>query len=241
MRIHIEKDEQSFFYAVARQIADQIIQKPDSLIGLSTGRTTGPIHKALADIYEQEHFDTSKVIFFGLDEVTNVSRDYFGSCYYMLLHEVIEPLNVPLAHYIMPPTTSENWAETCNAFESALESVGQVDLQILGIGGNGHIGFNQPGTPFGQTTWTSVMEPWLYERIRRETNSPVGAPLGGITLGIKNVMHSRHIILAANKEMKAEIMRDAVLGPVTEDVPASVLQLHPNCDVYTDLAAGKYL
>lgn len=241
MNIFVEKDEQSFFEAVAWQIARQIILKPDSLIGLSTGRTTGPIHKALAEIYKAHPFDTSRVTFFGLDEVTNVSRDYFGSCYYMLLHEVIEPLEVPLEHYIMPPTVSEDWAAECARFEGALARCGQVDLQILGIGGNGHIGFNQPGTAFGQTTWTSVMEPWLYERIRRETESPEGAPLGGVTLGVKNVMHSRRILLAANGTPKAEIVRAAVRGPVTEDVPASVLQLHPDCDVYVDAAAGALL
>ncbi|MBD5093449.1 MAG: glucosamine-6-phosphate deaminase [Subdoligranulum sp.] len=215
--------------------------KPDSLIGLSTGRTTGPIHKALAEIYKAHPFDTSRVTFFGLDEVTNVSRDYFGSCYYMLLHEVIEPLDVPMEHYIMPPTTSDDWDAACARFEGALAQCGQVDLQILGIGGNGHIGFNQPGTSFGQTAWTSVMEPWLYERIRKETNSPEGAPLGGVTLGIKNVMQSKRILLAANGTPKAEIIRAAVHGPVTEDVPASILQLHPDCDVYVDAAAGALL
>lgn len=241
MEIHIQKSEQAFFEAVAWQIVRQIVLKPDSLIGLSTGRTTGPIHKALAEIYKAHPFDTSRVTFFGLDEVTNVSRDYFGSCYYMLLHEVIEPLEVPMEHYIMPPTTSGDWEGECARFEAALARCGQVDLQILGIGGNGHIGFNQPGTSFGQTTWTSVMEPWLYERIRTETGSPAGAPLGGVTLGIKNVMQSKRILLAANGTPKAEIVRAAVHGPVTEDVPASVLQLHPACGVYVDAAAGALL
>jgi len=241
MNVNILPDESSFFEAVAWRIARQIILKPDSLIGLSTGRTTGPIHRALAEIYSAHPFDTSRVVFFGLDEVTNVSRDYFGSCYYMLLHEVIEPLHVSMERYIMPPTTSANWPAECRRFERALADRGQVDLQILGIGGNGHIGFNQPGTAFGQTTWTSVMEPWLYERIRTETNSPQGAPLGGVTLGIKNVMQSRQIILAANGSAKAEIIRAAVCGPVTEAVPASVLQLHPDCDVYLDAQAGSLL
>lgn len=241
MKILIQKEEQAFFEAVAWQIARQIIIKPDSLIGLSTGRTTGPIHKALAEIYKAHPFDTSRVCFFGLDEVTNVSRDYFGSCYYMLLHEVIEPLEIPMEHYIMPPTTSTDWAADCTRFEEALAARGQVDLQILGIGGNGHIGFNQPGTAFGQTTWTSVMEPWLYERIRTETDSPEGAPLGGVTLGIRNVMQSKRILLAANGTAKAQILRAVVQGPVTEEVPASVLQLHPDCDIYLDAAAGALL
>lgn len=241
MKVTIAKDEQNFFEMTAWEIAMQIIKKPDSIIGLSTGRTTGPIHKALAEIYRAHPFDTSQVTFFGLDEVTNVSRDYFGSCYYMLLHEVIEPLNVPLANYIMPRSQTTDWDVECERFEQAIAKRGQVDLQILGIGGNGHIGFNQPGTSFGQTTWVSVMEPWLYERIRTETGSPEGADLGGITLGIKNVMHSKRIILTANGSAKAEIIKKAVKGEVTTSVPASILQLHPDCDVYLDPAAGALL
>lgn len=241
MKVKVLSTEQAFFEAVAWRIVRQIILKPNSLIGLSTGRTTGPIHKALAQIYKAHPFDTSQVIFFGLDEVTGVSPDYFGSCYYMLLHEIVQPLEVPMEHFIMPPTVSNDWVTDCAQFEQNLAAHGQVDLQILGIGGNGHIGFNQPGTAFGQTTWTSVMEPWLYERIRTETGSPEGAPLGGVTLGIKNVMQSRQIILAANGTSKAAIIRAAVQGPVTEAVPASVLQLHPDCDVYLDPAAGALL
>lgn len=241
MKIFIEKSTQAFFEAVAWQIVRQIIKKPDSVIGLSTGRTTGPIHKALAEIYKAHPFDTSRVTFFGLDEVTNVSRDYFGSCYYMLLHEVIKPLKVPLSNFIMPLPAVENWDAQCAWFENTLAQRGQVDLQILGIGGNGHIGFNQPGTPFGQNTWVSVMEPWLYERIRTETGMPEGAKLGGVTLGIKNVMQSKRILLAANGTPKAEIIRLALCGPVNEAVPASVLQLHPACDVYLDSMAGALL
>lgn len=241
MNIWIGKDTDSFYERTAWEIAVQIVKKPDSVIGLSTGRTTGPIHRALAELYKAHPFDTSRVTFFGLDEVTNVSRSYFGSCYYMLLHEVIEPLNVPLAHYIMPKSQTDDWEAQCRWFEGALAERGPVDLQILGIGGNGHIGFNQPGTPFGQTTWVSVMEPWLYERIRTETGSPEGANLGGITLGIKNVMKSKRIILAANGSAKAEIIKRAVLGGVSTDVPASILQLHPDCDVYLDPEAGALL
>lgn len=235
------KTEQEFFDAVAWEIALQIIKKPDSVIGLATGRTTGPIHKALAEIYAAHKFDTSRVTLFGMDEVTNVSRDYFGSCYRMLLNEVILPLEVPMEHYIMPKSQCDDFDAECRWFEDTLEACGPVDLQILGIGANGHIGFNQPGTAFGQTTWVSTMEPWLYERIRKETNSPEGADLGGITIGIKNVMQSKRIILAANGQHKAEVIRDMVNGPVDISLPASVLQLHPECEVYLDPAAASLL
>jgi glucosamine-6-phosphate deaminase len=241
MKITVCRSCQDFYDAVAWQIAIEIISKPNAVIGLSTGRTTGGIHKALADIYAAHRFDTSKVTLFGLDEVTNVSRDYYGSCYFMLLHEVIQPLEVPLENFIMPFPAPQDFAKECQWFENTIAARGQVDLQILGIGGNGHIGFNQPGTPFGQTTWVSTMEDWLYERIRNETNSPVGADLGGLTLGIRNVMQSKRIILTANGRHKAEIISKTICGPVDPSVPASVLQLHPNCDVMLDPDAAEKL
>jgi glucosamine-6-phosphate deaminase len=241
MIVSIFPTEKDFFAHVAWQIAIQIIQKPASVIGLSTGRTTGPIHKALAEIYAAHKFDTSRVTFFGLDEVTNVSRDYNGSCYKMLLHEVVLPLEIPMENYIMPHSQAVDFQQESIGFENALAARGQVDLQILGIGGNCHIGFNQPGTPFGQTTWVSTMEDWLYEKIRTETGSPAGAALGGLTLGIKNVMQSKRIILAANGLHKAEAIRASLLGPVDVAVPASVLQLHPFYEVALDAAAASRL
>lgn len=241
MKITITKTEKQFFDLVAWRIATEIATVPDALIGLSTGRTTGGIHASLAEIHKSYPFDTSRVTVFGLDEITNISREYFGSCYYMLLHEVVKPLGIPLENYIMPPTQSDDFNRECRSFEDALSSRGSVALQILGIGENGHIGFNQPGTPFGSTTWISKMDEQLDKRIRNETNSSSDAPLGGLTLGIKNVMQSKKIILAANGSRKAKIVHDAVCGPVTEDIPASVLQLHPNCEVILDAEAASLL
>jgi len=240
MKITIANTEKEFYNLAAWRIAVEITNKPDALIGFSTGRTTGGIHAALVEIYNRYPFDTSRLTVFGLDEITNVSRDYFGSCYYMLLNELVKPLGIPLTHYIMPPTYSDDFSRECMVFENTLAARGPVTLQILGIGENGHIGFNQPGSSFGSTAWVSKMDPELDSRIHRETGSPPDADLGGLTLGIKNIMLSKKILLVANGERKAQIIRDALLGPVTEKVPASVLQLHPDCEVILDAeAAGK--
>lgn len=241
MNITIASSTSEFYNLVAWRIAAQIITLPDSVIGLATGRTTGGIHRALCDIHGAHPFDVSRVRVFGMDEVTGVSRDYFGSCYYMLLHEVVKPLGIPMEHYIMPPTMSDDLARDGKIFQKAIQDLGGVDLQILGIGENGHIGFNQPGTPFGSETWLSRMDERLDARIRMETNSGPDADLGGLTLGIKDVMRSRKIILAANGANKTEIVRQALLGPVTEDVPSSILQLHPFCEVVLDPEAAAGL
>jgi glucosamine-6-phosphate deaminase len=116
-----------------------------------------------------------------------------------------------------------------------------MDLQMLGIGWNGHIGINQPGTPFESRTWVSPMDPIFEERVRRETGVGPDHKLGGLTLGIKTIMQTRKIVLIAKGKNKAEIIKKAVYGPVTIDIPASVLQLHPNCEVLLDPEAASLL
>ncbi len=241
MKITVCHTETEFFEATAQRIAAQIQATPRALIGLSTGRTTGGIHAALAAIHQQSPLPTAQLSVFGVDEITNISREYPGSCYYMLLHEVIQPLGIPLENYLMPETRAPDFAAECVRFQAALAARGPVALQVLGLGENGHLGFNQPGTPFGSTTWVSRMDEQLDARIRRETGSCPEDDLGGLTLGIKNIMHSERIILAANGKRKASTVKDMIHGPVTESFPASVLQLHPCCEVILDKEAAALL
>ena len=113
-----------------------------------------------------------------------------------------------------------------------------MDLQVLGIGENGHLGFNQPGTPFGAVSWHSRMDEHLEARLRRESGAAPEDVLGGVTLGMRNIMMSRNILLVANGAHKRQIVKQALLGPVTEQVPASVLQLHPFAEAILDPEAG---
>jgi glucosamine-6-phosphate deaminase len=129
----------------------------------------------------------------------------------------------------------------CILFEKRLAERGGADLQMLGIGGNGHIGINQPGTPFESETWVSPMDPDFEARVRRETQVPLETVLGGLTRGIKNIMQTRKIILVAKGAHKAEIIKKALLGPVTTDIPASILQLHPNCEILLDTSAASLI
>lgn len=241
VKITITETEEEFDRIAAWRIVGQILANPKSVIGLSTGKTTKDMHRIAGEIYKEYPFDTSSVTIFGLDEVINIPREYEGACYTMLKTQIIEILGIKEANFIMPPTMSDDFSEECLAFQSALEQRGGIDLQILGLGTNGHIGFNQPGTSFGQETWVSKMDEELETRIRKETNTPPNKELGGITLGIKNIMHARKIVLAAKGDSKAEIVKKMILGSVTEDVPASILQLHPDCEFLLDAASAKYI
>jgi glucosamine-6-phosphate deaminase len=241
MKVTIAKSETEFFRTVAERIVAQMVQKPNAVIGLATGRTTTPIHAAVCELHRQRPFDVSKVTVFAMDEITNVSREFAGSCYAMILNQIVKPLGIASENFIMPPTHSDDFAAEARRFEQRIAERGGVDLQIVGIGENGHLGFNQPGTPFESICWLSRMDKALETRIRRESQTPDGVDLGGLTLGIKNIMQSRKIVLAANGGHKAHIVATALTGLVTADVPASVLQRHSDCEVVLDPAAAQYL
>lgn len=241
MKISIVGDEAAFDQAASSRIISQIIEKRESVIGLSTGRTTGNMHRLVVEQYRRMQFDVSRVTIFGLDEVMNVPRTYAGACYTMLKTEIIDGLELDDSHFLMLPTESEDWNTTCKHFEEEIDRRGGIDLLMLGLGENGHLGFNQPGTPFESVTWTSQMNEELEMRIRKETQLLSCIELGGVTLGIKNIMHARRIVLVAKGVNKAEIVRKMLEGPVCTEVPASILQLHPNCEFLLDEKAAQFV
>lgn len=239
MKITITDTTEAFYRESALRIAEVIRKKPNAKVGFSTGRTTKGVHAALAQLWKEDPFDCSQVKIFGIDEITNMSRECPASCYYILLHEVVEPLGIPMEHYIMPDPMAEDLEEECRAFEEAVTAGGGPDFIFLGLGENGHLGFNQPGTTFGQRAWLSWMDDSLDERLRRENNIAADVRMGGLTLGIKNLMQCRQLVMAANGNNKTEIAEQMIYGPVTESLPASILQLHPGCEVILDPAAAE--
>ena len=241
MKITIVKDEKEFDCTAAWRIIGEILNRPASVIGLSTGRTTKNLHQTVGAIYSRYPFNVSGVTFFGLDEVTHVPREYAGACYTMLKTELIDTLDIKDENFLMLPTESDDFQKACQDFQQEIERRGGIDLLILGLGENGHLGFNQPGNSFDSETWVTGMHAELEVRIRRETNTPPEKKLGGITLGIKNIMQARRIVLVAKGAHKADIVKTMLQGPVTTEVPASILQLHPNCEFLLDAASAAKL
>jgi 6-phosphogluconolactonase/Glucosamine-6-phosphate isomerase/deaminase len=241
MKITIANTETAFDNLAAWRIIGQILNNSKSVIGLATGRTTLNMHLLISEIYEKNPFDIGQVTFFGVDEVINVPREYDGACYTMLKKQLINTLQVGEQNFIMPPTISDDPERECKSFQEKIEQRGRVNLQVLGLGENGHIGFNQPGTPFESETRIATMDKTLEERIRRETNSPADQMLAGLTLGIRTIMQSEKILLVAKGIAKAQIVKQVIEGPVTTDIPASVLQLHPDCEILLDKDAASLL
>jgi glucosamine-6-phosphate deaminase len=239
MKITVTNNEHEFNVTAAWRIIAQMLEKPNAVIGLSTGQTTIDMHAIVSKIYADYPFDVSKITLFNVDELTNLSREYAGSCYTMILNQIAGPLGIPDENFIMPPTLSDDFEAESRLFEERLAERGGADLQMLGIGSNGHIGINQPGTPFESETWVSPMDPDFEARVRRETQVPENIELGGLTRGIKNIMHTRKLILIAKGAHKADIVEQAIMGPVTIDIPASIVQMHPNCEILLDADAGK--
>lgn len=239
MRITVAPDEAAFDRMAAWRIIAMMLSKEAPVIGLSTGETTKGMHHCVSDVFRTCPFDVSHVTIFNVDELTNLGRDYPGSCYAMIKNQLIDNLGIPQKNFIMPPTISDDFEAECTAFEAELERRGGVDLQMLGIGKNGHIGINQPGTPFESETRVSPMDEEFEARVRRETGVPADHELGGLTRGIRNIMHTRKIVLVAKGANKAEIVEKALFGPVTTALPASVLQLHPNCEFLLDTGAAS--
>ena len=241
MTVNVQPDANSFNREAARRIFDQIVSKPDSVIGLSTGRTTGNLHRTFARMARERSLDLSYVTFFGLDEVVGVPETYAGACCAMLRSELIDDLGIAPDRFLMLPTQWEGVGESVRIFTETLEELGGIDLLVLGLGENGHLGFNQPGSPFGCTARVTEVGPELDERFRRELSLSADAPIGGATLGIKDIMHSRRILLVANGLRKAPVVKEILQGPVTEEVPGSVLQLHPLCEYLLDSEAASLL
>lgn len=239
--ITIMPNEKAFDRTAAWRIIAQILNKSDSVIGLSTGRTTGNMHRLVGSIYHANPFDVSHITFFGQDEVTGVPREYSGACYTMLKTEIINTLGITEDNFLMLPTTSKDFKKECKHFTTEINKRGGIDLLILGLGENGHLGFNQPGSPFGSETRTTKMHPELEVRIRKETGISHEKELGGVTLGLKEIMQARHIILVAKGKHKAEAVKRMIEGSVCTDCPASILQLHPNCEFLLDADAAGLL
>lgn len=241
MKITITQKEQEFYTTGAERIAATIRSNPEAKIGLSTGRTTKGVHAALAKLCAEQGIDCSRITVFGIDEITNMPRSCPASCHSILLHEVVRPLGISEERFLMPDPEAADPERECSEFRRKVMADGGPDFIFLGLGENGHLGFNQPGTPFGRTAWLSWMDDSLDERLRRENGIPAEVKMGGLTLGIKDLMQCPHLVMAANGTNKAQIAAQMAEGPVTEALPASILQLHPDCEVILDTAAAEKL
>lgn len=225
---------------VAKLVRNQITAKPDSVLGLATGSTPLGVYRLLVEM-GQMGLDFSGLTTFNLDEYVGLAGDHPQSYRYYMRENLFSQVNIGEGNTFIPNGSAADLAAECRAYEEQIRLAGGIDLQLLGIGTNAHIGFNEPGAEFGTTTRVVDLTQSTIEANSRFFASAAEVPTQAISMGIKSIMRAKNIILMANGGSKAEAIRAAVLGPVTVDVPASVLQLHPSVTVVVDQAAASKL
>ncbi|NLZ39503.1 MAG: glucosamine-6-phosphate deaminase [Firmicutes bacterium] len=240
MRVYIVDDYEQMSVKAALIVAGQITMKADSILGLCTGSTPIGMYKELVKLHQQG-LDFSHVITFNLDEYWGLSPDNVQSYHYFMHENFFKHVNVKPENIHIPNGLAENVDDECIRYEEAIKQANGLDLQVLGIGRNGHIGFNEPSTVFIAETHLVELDADTINDNARFFPSREEVPTRAITMGIKTIMQAKKILLLANGEGKAHAIKEAVTGEINPGVPASILQLHPDCTFIIDKAAAKYL
>ena len=237
MRIYRAKDYEEMSRKAAGIVSAQIIMKPDCVLGLATGSTPVGLYKQLIEWYRNGDLDFSGVRTVNLDEYKGISRENDQSYYYFMHQNLFDHVNIPAGNTHLPDGMEPDSEKECRRYEELIQSMGSVDLQLLGIGHNGHIGFNEPADAFDKLVHCVNLTQSTIEANKRFFASAKEVPRQAYTMGIQTIMRSKKILIIANGEGKADIVRDAFFGPITPMVPASVLQLHNDVTLVADEAA----
>ena len=224
---------------VADEIAALIRARPAAVLGLATGSTPLPVYAALRA--RLRGVDVSRVRGFALDEYVGLDPAHPQSYRSVIAREVVEPLGLDPARVRVPDGSLEGIAHSGDAYEAAITAAGGVDLQLLGIGTSGHIGFNEPGSSFASLTRVKTLTRQTREDNARFFDTIDDVPRHCITQGLGTILRARHLVLLAFGEGKADAVAGAVEGPLTASLPGSAIQLHPHATVVIDEAAASRL
>ena len=233
MKIIRAKDYADMSRKAANIISAQVILKPNSVLGLATGSSPVGTYKQLIDWYNKGDIDFSQITTVNLDEYVGLAGDHEQSYRYFMNTNLFDHINIDKARTFVPNGMAEDMDAECERYENLIRSLGGVDLQLLGIGHDGHIGFNEPSTAFETTTHCVELNKMTIKANARFFGSEDKVPTHAVTMGIKTIMQAKKILLIANGADKKEIMEKALFGPVMPSVPASILQMHPDLTIVT--------
>lgn len=237
MRIVETKDYDDMSRKAANIISAQVILKPDSVLGLATGSSPIGTYNQLVDWYDKGDLDFSQVRSVNLDEYRGLDRENDQSYYYFMHKHLFDRVNINVDNTNVPDGTEPDAEKECKRYEELIRSYGGVDLQLLGLGHNGHIGFNEPAASFAPETHCVDLTESTIEANKRFFASADDVPRQAYTMGIGTIMRARKILVVVSGEDKAEIVAKAFFGEVTPEVPASILQFHPDVTIVADAAA----
>lgn len=237
MKIYKAKDYKDMSRKAANIISAQVIMKPNCVLGLATGSTPIGTYDQLVEWYNKGDLDFSEVTTVNLDEYKGLPRTNDQSYYYFMHQHLFDRVNIDPERINVPNGMEPDAEKECGRYEELIRSLGGVDLQLLGLGHNGHIGFNEPGEAFEKETHCVDLTESTIEANKRFFASADDVPKQAYTMGIKTIMQAKKILIVVNGENKADIVERAFFGPVTPEVPASILQLHNDVTLVGDEAA----
>ena len=237
MKIYKAKDYKDMSRKAANIISAQVIMKPNCVLGLATGSTPIGTYDQLVEWYNKGDLDFSEVTTVNLDEYKGLPRTNDQSYYYFMHQHLFDRVNIDPERTNVPNGMEPDAEKECGRYEGLIRSLGGVDLQLLGLGHNGHIGFNEPGEAFEKETHCVELTESTIEANKRFFASADDVPKQAYTMGIKTIMQAKKILIVVNGENKADIVERAFFGPVTPEVPASILQLHNDVTLVGDEAA----
>jgi len=241
MELIVVKNYEEMSKKAASIISSQVIIEPNSVLGLATGDTPLGMYKELIKKYKENEVDFSKVKTFNLDEYYGLERDNIQSYYFYMINNFFEFINIYSNNINIPNGTSNDIEEDCLNYERKIKEAGGIDIQVLGIGVNGHIGFNEPNVNFEAQTHLVNLNENTIKSNARFFNSIDEVPKKAISMGIKTILQSKKIILLASGESKAEAVYNTVKGKISPEIPSSILQLHQNVTIILDESAAKLL
>ena len=241
MKIIKAKDYEDMSRKAANIISAQVILKPDCVLGLATGSTPIGAYKQLAAWYEKGDVDFAEVSTYNLDEYRGLSHDDPQSYHYFMRENFFDHINIDLNNTHVPDGSNPDAAAACSEYDKIVAAAGYPDLQLLGIGNNGHIGFNEPDDHFSKGTHCVDLTESTIQANARFFDKPEDVPTQAYTMGIGTIMRAKRILLIASGKDKAAIVKEALFGPVRPQVPASILQLHPDVTVVLDEESASCL
>lgn len=241
MNVMIYKDKETASKAAATIIAAQILQKPNSVLGLATGGSPVLTYQNLVKLYEEGVISFADVISFNLDEYIGLDHEHNQSYFAFMQQNLFNFVDIPDGQYFVPSGVSGDPELECVEYEEKIEAYGGIDLQVLGLGGNGHIGFNEPANHFAPTTHVVDLTEETIEANSRFFTSKEEVPTKAISMGTGSIMKARKILLLAFGKGKAEAVANMVNGRISPQCQASLLQVHPDVTVLIDEEAAASL
>ena len=241
MLVEVYEDYEAVSRRAAEVVTNQIRRKPDSVIGFATGGTPLGLYKILIENHREFGLDFSKVTTFNLDEYVGLRPEHPQSYHYFMWENLFKHINVNPSQVYIPHGMADDVEYFCEWYEEQIEEAGGIDLQILGIGTNGHLAFNEPGSSLGSRTRIKTLTKKTVRDNARFFDDPEEVPRLAITMGIGTILDARTLVLLASGESKADAIRLALEGPVTGMCPATVVQMHRVAHVFLDEAAASRL